>query len=179
MNRQAPILGFCAYSGTGKPTLLTALLPLLKANNVRVGVIKHAHHKFDTDQPGKDSYELRKAGAKQMLVSSGKRWALINELFEGEQEAGLAELVGRLDSNELDLILVEGFKREAFPKIELHRPELGKPPMYPQDDNVIAFATNATAPADIGIPVLDLDQVEDIAEFIVTRFLSESGDGPE
>ena len=179
MNKQAPILGFCAYSGTGKTTLLTALLPLLKANNIRVGVIKHAHHKFDTDQPGKDSYELRKAGAKQMLVSSDKRWVLINELFEGEQEAGLAGLVGRLDSDGLDLILVEGFKHEAFPKIELHRPELGKPPMYPHDDNVIAFATNATAPADISIPVLDLNQVENIAEFIVTRFLPGSDDNLE
>lgn len=171
MSKPPPILGFCAYSGTGKTTLLTSLLPLLKARGVKVGVVKHAHHKFDTDRPGKDSYELRKAGAKQMLVSSSRRWALVTELFEDESEAGLDELIGHLDHAGLDLILVEGFKHEPFPKIELHRPELGKPMMYREDKNVVAFATNATAPADVKIPVLDLDSPEEICNFIVTRFL--------
>ena len=171
MSKRPPLLGFCAYSGTGKTTLLTTLLPLLKAQGFKVGVVKHAHHKFDTDQPGKDSYELRKAGAKQMLVSSDKRRALITELFEGEPEAKLDELIACLDCNDLDLILVEGFKKEAFPKIELHRPELGKPVMYREDKNVIAFATNAAAPDDVKIPILDLDTAEDVLDFIVKRFL--------
>ncbi len=171
MNKYPPILGFCAYSGTGKTTLLTSLLPLLKKKGIKVGIVKHAHHKFDTDHPGKDSYELRKAGAKQMLVSSGKRRALITELFEGEEEAGLDKLIACLDHADLDLILVEGFKREAFPKIELHRPELGKPTMYLQDENIIAFATNGAAPDSIAIPVLSLDQPAEIYNFIVARLL--------
>ncbi len=168
MSKHPPVLGFCAYSGTGKTTLLTSLLPLLKARGVKVGVVKHAHHKFDTDRPGKDSYELRKAGAKQMLVSSSRRWALVTELFEDENEASLEQLIARLDHADLDLILVEGFKHEPFPKIELHRPELGKPTMYREDENVVAFATNAAPPDDVKIPVLDLDSPEEICNFIVT-----------
>ncbi len=175
MNRRSsirpPILGFCAYSGTGKTTLLTSLLPLLKAQGVKVGMVKHAHHKFDTDRPGKDSYELRKAGAQQMLVSSSKRWALVTELLEGEDEANLDELIAHLDHAALDLILVEGFKREAFPKIELHRPELGKPTLYRHDRNIIAFATNGAPPAGISIPVLDLGAPAKIRNFI-TDFIN-------
>ena len=169
--KSPPRLGFCAYSGTGKTTLLTALLPLLKARNVKVGVIKHAHHAFDTDQPGKDSYELRKAGARQMLVSSARRRALITELDEGEAEAGLEDLISQLDHNDLDLILIEGFKHVAFPKIELHRPELGKPLMYPEDKNVIALATKGASPADAAIPVLNLDKPDEILDFILDRFV--------
>ena len=162
-----PVIGFCAYSGTGKTTLLTSLLPLMKERGIKVGIIKHAHHNFDTDRPGKDSYELRKSGAKQMLTSSSRRWALITELFDEENEATLDELLGYLHLPSLDLILVEGFKRESFRKIELYRPKLGKPPMYPQDRNIIAFATDAPAPADIQIPVLDLNSPEQICDFIV------------
>lgn len=171
MSKPPPILGFCAHSGTGKTALLTSLLPLLKARGLKVGVVKHAHHGFDTDRPGKDSYELRKAGAKQTLVSSSRRWALVTELFGNESEAGLDDLIAHLDHADLDLILVEGFKREPFPKIELHRPELGKPVMCREDENVVAFATNATAPGDIEIPVLNLDSPGEICDFIVTRFL--------
>ena len=166
MNKRPPILGFCAYSGTGKTTLLTTLLPALKARGIRVGIVKHAHHKFDTDHPGKDSYELRKAGAKQVLVSSSRRWAMVTELYENESEATLDELLARLDRAGLDLILVEGFKNEAFPKIELHRPKLGKPTLYQHDDNIIAFATDDTPPTGIAIPVLDLNNPERIHEFI-------------
>ena len=164
-----PVIGFCAYSGTGKTTLLTSLLPLMKKRGIRVGIIKHAHHNFDTDQPGKDSYELRKSGAKQMLTSSSRRWALITELFGEETEATLDELLTYLHHPSLDLILVEGFKRESFEKIELHRPKLGKPPMYPQDKNIIAFATDAAAPAGIRIPVLDLNSPEQICNFIIGK----------
>ena len=164
-----PVIGFCAYSGTGKTTLLTSLLPLLKARGIRVGIIKHAHHSFDTDQPGKDSYELRKSGAKQMLVSSSKRWALITELFHKENEASLQELLTYLHRSSLDLVLVEGFKHEAFPKIELYRSRLGKTAMYPEDKNIIAFATDAAPPGDIQIPVLNLNSPEQICNFIIDK----------
>ncbi len=164
-----PVIGFCAYSGTGKTTLLTSLLPLLKERGIKVGIIKHAHHNFDTDQPGKDSYELRKSGARQMLTSSSKRWALITELLTEENEATLSELLTYLHHPGLDLILVEGFKQESFEKIELHRPKLGKPPMYPQDKNIIAFATDAAAPADIKIPVLNLNSPRQICDFIIRK----------
>ncbi|MFL6712642.1 MAG: molybdopterin-guanine dinucleotide biosynthesis protein B, partial [Sulfurifustis sp.] len=112
-----PILGIAAYSGTGKTTLLRKILPQLRGRGLRVAVVKHAHHSFDTDVPGKDSYELRKAGAVQMLVASRHRWALITETGDAN-EPRLDELLGQLDQSNLDLILVEGFKAEAFPKIE-------------------------------------------------------------
>lgn len=124
-----PVIGFCAYSGTGKTTLLIKLLPILKSRGVRVGVIKHTHHRFELDRPGKDSYELRKAGAAEMLVASGRRWALMVETGD-DGDPVLQDMVNRMDQSVLDLIIVEGFKHEAFPKIELHRPELGRPPIF-------------------------------------------------
>lgn len=160
------ILGFCAYSGTGKTTLLKKLIPALSAYGWKIGVIKHAHHTFDTDRPGKDSYELRKAGATQMLVSSARRSALITELDANAEEPGLEDLIGQLNLENLDLILVEGFKNEAFPKIELHRPDLGKPYIYPTDSNVIALATDGVPPNDVSLPVLDLNDVNTLATFI-------------
>ncbi len=162
------MLGFCAYSGTGKTTLLRQLIPLLHSKGIRIGVIKHAHHKFDIDQPGKDSYELRKAGAKQMLISSSRRHALITELSETDSEPRLNELIKQLNYEMLDLILIEGFKHEKLPKIELHRHTLNKPYIYPSDDSVIAFASDDTPPANLKIPSLDLNNVKSIAEFIVT-----------
>ena len=132
-----PVLGFAAYSGTGKTTLLTNLIPLLRESGLRIGLVKHAHHSFEPDQPGKDSYELRKAGASQVLVASYRIWALFCEQGEGDDPV-LARLLEKLDAEDLDLILVEGFKHEAIPKIELHRPCLGFAPIYPDDPNVIA-----------------------------------------
>lgn len=161
-----PILGIAAYSGTGKTTLLRQLLPLLRARGLRVAVIKHAHHSFDTDVPGKDSYELRKAGATQMLVASRHRWALVSETGDGP-EPRLEMLLDRLDYQNIDLILVEGFKTEHFPKIELHRPSLGQPLLYQLDRSVIAIATDAPLPTLPPIPTLDLGNPEQIAEFIV------------
>ena len=174
MKTPVPIVGFCAHSGTGKTTLLIKLLQILRAKNLKIGVIKHAHHNFDTDRPGKDSYELRKAGAQRMLVSSSRRWALINEHFDEDRETSLAELIEVVSREPLDLILVEGFKHEPFPKIELHRKELGQTRLYPEDVNIIALATNDQADADIGIPVMDLDDPQAIADFLIALVAAHS-----
>ena len=163
---QLPVIGFIAFSGTGKTTLLTALIPVLREMGIRVGLIKHAHHGFDPDVPGKDSYRLRKAGAVQTLVASPRRQALFTELEE-DREPGLPELLARLDPGRLDLVLVEGFRGEAVPKIEVHRPGLGHPPLFPETPNVIAVASDAALPASAGdLPVLDLNRPETVAAFI-------------
>ncbi|MCB1829516.1 MAG: molybdopterin-guanine dinucleotide biosynthesis protein B [Chromatiaceae bacterium] len=160
-----PVIGFCAYSGTGKTTLLIKLLPILKSRGVRVGVIKHTHHRFELDRPGKDSYELRKAGAAEMLVASGRRWALMVETGD-DGDPVLQDMVNRMDQSVLDLIIVEGFKHEAFPKIELHRPELGRPPIFSEDQSVIAIASDDPTAYDTRLPLLDINDPEAIAEFI-------------
>lgn len=166
-----PVLGFAAYSGTGKTTLLMKLLPLLTSRGLRIGMIKRAHHDFDVDKPGKDSYELRKAGASQMLVVSRRRWALMVENTQ-EVEPNLGDLVARLDGRRLDLILVEGFKREVFPKIEVHRPSLGHRPLYPNDPSIVAIATDRPLSEPAALPVLDLNAPAAVAAFISERFLS-------
>jgi len=161
-----PLLGFAAYSGTGKTTLLVQLLPRLRNMGLRVGMVKHAHHEFDVDQPGKDSYELRKAGASQMLIGSSRRTALVIER-EPQAEPRLSELLPLLGSQELDLVLVEGFKAEAFPKIELHRAALDRPLRCREDENIIAVASDASLPCITHIPVLDLNKPEEIVDFIL------------
>lgn len=176
---QTPTLGFAAFSGTGKTTLLTRLIPLLRERGVRLAVIKHAHHEFDIDKPGKDSYELRKAGAMQTLIASSRRWALVTEC-DGTSEPKLAELVDRLDHARLDLVLVEGFKQVAFPKIELHRARLRKPFLFPGDSSVIAVACDELELPETTLPTLDIDEPEQIAEFIQSRFLARPlGHGPD
>ena len=161
---KVPVLGFAAYSGTGKTTLLVRLIPLLKQQGVRVAMVKHAHHEFDIDIPGKDSYELRKAGADQVLVASDRRRALVREMAT-PAEPRLEELVKKLDLDEVDLVLVEGFRHLPFPKIELHRTSLKNELIYPQDPSVIAVA--ADAEIDTGnLPLLDLNQPEAIMQFI-------------
>ena len=167
-----PLVGICAYSGTGKTTLLTQLLPRLKARGLRVAVVKHAHHNFDIDHPGKDSHNLRIAGAEQMVVASGKRLAWIKEREDPGTEPDLSEALNALHPEHIDLVLVEGFKREAFPKIELHRPALGKPLIYPDDANVIAIAvdTPLTSPPR-HIPILDLNNIDALVEFICDNIL--------
>ncbi len=162
-----PMLGFAAFSGTGKTTLLTQLIPLLTARGIRIGMIKHAHHNFDVDTPGKDSYELRKAGAGQMLIASKRRWALMVETPELSGDPDLNELIQQLDQNRLDLILVEGFKHIAFPKLELHRPSLGKTLLFPNDPNIIAVATDQATAIDTDLPILDLNDPVMIADFIL------------
>lgn len=167
-----PIVGFCAFSGTGKTTLLKHLLPLLKLHGLRIGVVKHAHHQFDIDQPGKDSHELRQAGATQMLVASRKRLAWVKETSEDQPEPGLQKMLTCLDPDDLDLILVEGFKQETFPKIELHRPSLGKPLLYKTLPGIIAIATDAPlTDMDIHLVQLNLNQPAEIADFIIKTIL--------
>lgn len=176
LNVAIPVLGFAAYSGTGKTSLLKKLLPLLHDQGLRIGMVKHTHHDFDIDQPGKDSYELRKAGASQMLVASGRRWALMVEL-EGAGDPVLEDMIGQLDHDNLDLILVEGFKHVAFPKIELHRQLLGKPLIYPHDPTVIAFACDGEPPEALSLPLLNLNDASQIAGFIID-WLSERQSAP-
>ncbi len=169
-----PLLGFAAFSGTGKTTLLEQLIPELNQANIRVAMVKHTHHeKFDIDKPGKDSYRLRKAGAEQMLVASAKRWALMVEqpVQERMAEPDLFTLLPHLDLNKTDLILVEGFKHESISKIELHRPTLGKPLLFPNDSNIIAIATDQTASGikdqeTLPCPMLDINNITEIAAFI-------------
>ncbi|MGF1853715.1 bifunctional molybdopterin-guanine dinucleotide biosynthesis adaptor protein MobB/molybdopterin molybdotransferase MoeA [Vibrio satsumensis] len=158
-----PLLGFAAYSGTGKTTVLEALLPLLTDAGLKVGVLKHAHHDFDVDKPGKDSYRLRKAGANQMLISSRNRHVMMTETPEAE--ADFDYLLTRFNTNTLDLILVEGCKNIAFPKIELHRDEVGKPWLYPNDDNIIAIAADSQVESDL--PQMAISDLEAIRDFII------------
>lgn len=166
---KVPLLGFCAYgSGIGKTTLLTGLIPVLTAHGLRISVIKHAHHSFDIDHPGKDSFRLREAGAVQMLLGSQNRWALITERSrtdEGQREIGLSDLLPHLDAAQVDMILVEGFKQEPIPKIEVFRPSMGKPLLADTDPHVIAIA--ADGQVNTRLPVLDLNDPAAIADFVL------------
>jgi molybdopterin-guanine dinucleotide biosynthesis protein MobB len=172
MKNNIPVLGFAAFSGTGKTTLLEKLIPQLTARGIRVGMVKHAHHEFDIDKPGKDSYRLRTAGARQMLIASSKRQALVTENVTPE-EPRLDELITRLDLDNLDLVLVEGFKQVPFPKIELHRQALGKTLLYPQDSSIIAVASDH--PADCReLPSLDINDSTAVAAFIIDWLRSNS-----
>lgn len=163
-----PVLGFAAWSGAGKTTLLTRILPLLGARGLRVAVIKHAHHDFDIDHPGKDSHTLRKAGAGQMLIASRRRWALMVE-SEHASDPQLSDLLERLDTTRADLVLVEGFKHEHFPKIEVHRAALGKPLLHPDDSDIIAVVTDT--PLQTSLPCLDIDDTAAVAEFVMRHCL--------
>jgi len=158
----ARILGIVGWSGSGKTVLLVKLIPLLVARGLKVATIKHAHHAFQVDLPGKDSWEHRQAGSSEVIVSSSGRWVQIHETA-GEPEPTLAQLLRRVGP--CDLILVEGFKRERHPKLEVYRPEVGKPPLHPGDPRILAVATDAPQPQ-AKIPVLALDGVAAIADFV-------------
>jgi len=166
-----PILGICAAgSNAGKTTLITKLIPELAKRNIRVSVIKHAHH-FDVDHPGKDSYQIREAGAVQTLIASNKRWALMTEMVGGPN---LEELVAQINPEFADLILVEGFKQAPIPQIEVHRPSLGMLLLAGQESNnertnIIAVASDAEL--ELSIPVLDLNDITQTADFIMQNVL--------
>jgi molybdopterin-guanine dinucleotide biosynthesis protein B len=159
------VLGITGWSGSGKTTLLTKLIPVLVGRGLRVATLKHAHHAFDVDQPGKDSYEHRRAGASEVLISSARRWVLMHENGDAP-EPSLAELLRRLSPS--DLVLIEGFKGEAHPKIEIFRESVGKPPLHPQDPQVLAVASDAPVPG-LALPLLDLNDADAIADFVEAR----------
>ena len=166
-----PILAFCAAaSGVGKTTLLTKLIPLLVAKGLRISVIKHAHHSFDIDHAGKDSFLLREAGTVQMLLGSRKRWALITELDriaerDSNLDIGLNELLTQLDQNLIDLILVEGFRHEPIPKIEIYRASVNQILLADSDPSIIAIASDCEVHT--SLPTLDLNNVPMLVEFIL------------
>lgn len=159
------VIGFAGFSGSGKTTLLEKVIPLLTAQGLRIAVIKHAHHKFDIDKPGKDSFRHREAGAAEVMVVSGYRWALMHELVN-EAEPSLQDLCSRLSP--CDLVLVEGYKYSEIPKFEVHRSVTGHPHLYPDDKNIIALVTDARS--DISLPQLDVNQPQQVADFILKYF---------
>ncbi len=167
------IFGLAGWSGSGKTTLVVRLIPALIARGLTVSTVKHAHHAFDIDQPGKDSWVHRQAGAREVMVSSQMRWALMHE-HRGAPEPGLAELLSHMSP--VDLVIVEGFKREPFEKLEIHRPSLGKPLLCVEDPDIVAVASDAPIPR-LTLPRLALDDVEAIASFIIARCRLETADG--
>jgi molybdopterin-guanine dinucleotide biosynthesis protein B len=168
------VFGFAGWSGSGKTTLIEAVVPRLTAGGWRVSLVKHAHHDFDVDQPGKDSHRHRLAGCAEVLVTSASRWALIHEL-RGAPELSLADAIARLSA--CDLVLVEGWKRAAIPKLEVWRAMLGKLPLHARDPNIVGVATDTPAglaagrPAarPAGLPVFDLRDAGAIATFVTER----------
>ncbi len=157
------IFGLAGWSGSGKTTLLTALIPELIARGITVSTVKHAHHAFDIDQPGKDSWRHRQAGAREVMVASQHRWALMHELRD-RPEPSLDELIRQMSP--VDLVLVEGFKRHPHPKIEISRPSLGKPLLYPDDADIVAVAADEALP-DLPVPWLPLSDPTAVAGFII------------
>jgi molybdopterin-guanine dinucleotide biosynthesis protein MobB len=157
------IIGLAGWSGSGKTTLIKKLIPSLIARGSSVSTLKHAHHGFDLDQPGKDSFFHRAAGATEVIISSARRWAILHELRE-EPEWDLPALIAKMSP--VDLVLVEGFKRDAFPKLEIHRAANGKPLIHPEDPHIIAVAADTTLPQ-AKIPVIDLNNVEAIADLLL------------
>ena len=156
------IFGFAGWSGSGKTTLIEKLIPLFVQRGLKVSLIKHAHHTFDVDQPGKDSYRHRHAGCAEVLVSSSRRWALVHEL-RGAPEPGFTELIERLSP--CDLVLVEGFKREQLPKLEVYRASVGESLLYPQDPDIVAVASDARVATKL--PQFGLEDASAISGFIL------------
>lgn len=169
------VFGFAGYSGSGKTTMIEQIIPRLVLEGVRVSLIKHAHHDFDIDRPGKDSYRHREAGATEVLVSSGSRWVLMHEL-RGAPEPSLTEQLARFSP--CDLVIVEGFKKEPYPKIEIHRRATGKPLLYPGDPSVVGIASDEAL--DTALPQFGLEDYDAIAAFVLrhTGLGERSGDAP-
>src|SRR5438128_3001208 len=157
------IIGLAGWSGSGKTTLLAKVIPRIVARGLKVSTLKHAHHGFDVDQPGKDSHTHRMAGASEGLVSSANRWALVHEL-RGQAEPVPGALLTKLSP--VDLVVVEGYKAEPHPKLEVYRAAVGKPLLHPNDPAIVAIASDELLPA-ARIPVVDLDDVERIADILI------------
>ena len=157
------IIGVAGWSGSGKTTLLTRVIPRIVARGLTVSTLKHAHSGFDVDKPGKDSHTHRMAGATEVLVSSGGRWALVHEL-RGEPELTLRALLGKLSP--VDLVLVEGYKRQPHPKLEVHRAALGKAMLHPDDAHIVAIASDMPLPA-AKVPVVDLDDIDAVVDILI------------
>jgi molybdopterin-guanine dinucleotide biosynthesis protein B len=157
------IIGLAGWSGSGKTTLLTKIIPRLTARGLSVSTVKHAHHAFDLDQPGKDSHSHRLAGASEVLVGSATRWALVHEL-RGAAEPSLADLLVKLSP--VDLVIVEGYKSEPHPKLEVHRAAIGKPLLHPDDPGIVAIAADQPLPK-ASVPVADLNDVDGIVEILL------------
>ena len=158
------VLGIVGWSGSGKTTLITRLIPLLVRRGLRIATLKHAHHTFDVDTPGKDSYEHRKAGASEVIVSSSQRWVQMHEL-DGGAEATLIQLLRRLSP--CDLVLVEGYKSEKHTKMEVFRAAVGKDPLYPVDEHIVAIASDPMITG-TGIPVVDLNDIEAVGNTVLS-----------
>jgi molybdopterin-guanine dinucleotide biosynthesis protein B len=158
------VIGIAGWSGSGKTTLLTRVIPCLTARGLKVSTMKHAHHDFDIDQPGKDSHTHRQAGASEVLISSANRFALMHEL-RGEAEWTLRDLLAKLSP--IDLVLIEGFKRETHPKLEVYRAAVGKPPLHPDDPNIVAVATDGELSAHV--PVVSLNDTDAVADILVAK----------
>jgi len=168
------VLGIMGRSGSGKTTLLSDLIPVLTTQGLSVSTIKHTHHGFDVDKPGKDSYRHREAGAKEVLLTSKDRWALLHEVRD-EAEPNMNDLIARMSP--VDVVLIEGFKSHNFPKIEVFRPSLGKPLLGKQDQSVVAVATDEMGNqmiADLNVVVLDLSNIKAIGDFIVEHLKIET-----
>lgn len=159
------VIGLAGWSGAGKTTLLARLIPVLVARAIRVATLKHAHHAFDIDQPGKDSHVHRQSGASEVIVSSARRWAQIREVGKGA-EARLPDLLRQLTPE--GLVLIEGFKREAHPKLEVYRAANGRPPLHPDDPHIVGIASDVAFPQ-AGRPVVGLDDIEAIADLVLDR----------
>lgn len=171
-----PVVGFVGASGSGKTTLITAVLPALRAAGLRVAVLKHAHHGFDMDRPGKDSFRVREAGATQVLIASRQRWALLTELDGDFEEPPFGELLRHFDRDRIDVVLAEGFAGECHPKIEVHRPAFGElPRCWPADPMVIAVATDA--PLAVAPPAqrLDLNAPLEVTTFLLAHLAATGG----
>jgi molybdopterin-guanine dinucleotide biosynthesis protein B len=157
------IIGLAGWSGSGKTTLITKVLPVLIGRGHKVSTLKHAHHGFDLDTPGKDSFMHRAAGASEVLISSGKRWALLHELRD-DAEWDMPALLKKISP--VDLVLVEGFKREKFPKVEIYRAANGKPLLHGEDGFIVAIASDSRLP-DVKLPVIDLNDIEAVADALL------------
>ena len=156
------IFGFAGWSGSGKTTLIERLIPLFVQRGLKVSLVKHAHHSFDVDQPGKDSWRHRHAGCSEVLVTSSKRWVLMHEL-RGAAEPAFDDLIRHVSP--CDLLLVEGFKRERLPKLEVYRASVGESLLHPQDPDIVAIASDERL--ETGLPQLVLDDAPAIASFIL------------